>query len=66
MTNPVAANPIAQALLEENLLPPNCGDISLHVPVDGAVFVKFECFIEITDLELISRVFKRAAELAKS
>ena len=53
---------LSQALIEEGLVPKECGDIQIHLGVDQAVRLKYEVFIDVTDLAALSRAFAKVAE----
>jgi hypothetical protein len=56
---------LSQALVEEGLVPKECRDIEILLPVGGAVMLRYEVYVEIVDLEHLARAFKRAHELLK-
>ena len=56
-------SPLAQALIEQGLVPKECGDIVLEMPVDGLVKLKYEVWVTNVDLLKLSRAFQRAHDL---
>ena len=54
---------LATALIEEALVPEECGDIEILRPVNGAVTLSYRVFVRVEDLGRLSRAFARAATL---
>ncbi len=56
-----AASLLAACLIEEGLVPKECGDIDLEMPVDGAVRLIYRVFVDDVDLAKMGRAFAKAA-----
>lgn len=54
---------LVRALQEEGVpFPDECGDVEVHVPVDGAMTIKFVVFVTPDKLEKIGRALVRVAK----
>lgn len=53
---------LSRALIAEGLVPEECGDIEISMPVDGAVVLKYVVFVRNVDMLKLSRAFKRVAK----
>lgn len=60
MSRITASSLLAACLIEEGLVPKECGDIDLEIPVDGAVRLIYRVFVDEVDLEKLSRAFAKA------
>lgn len=54
---------LSQALVEEGLVPEECGDIEISLPVDGVVTLTYRVFVRVVDMEKLGRAFAKAAQL---
>lgn len=60
MTRIQASSLLAACLIEEGLVPKQCGDIDIEISVDGAVRIIYRVFVEDVDMEKLGRAFAKA------
>lgn len=57
-------NELGKYLIEEGVLPPQCRNVELLLPVDGALALRYEVFVTAEDLPKLARCLVRLGESA--
>jgi hypothetical protein len=53
---------IGKYLVDEGLIPPNTRNVELHIPTDGAVFIRYEVFVTEDETQKLQRALARLHE----
>jgi hypothetical protein len=56
-----ASSLLAACLIKQGLVPKECGDIDIEMPVDGAVRIIYRVFVDEVDLEKLGKAFTEAS-----
>jgi hypothetical protein len=59
---PLIGGPLVDALIKEGLVPEECGDIEILMPINGAIVLSYRVFVRDVDLIKLSRAFAAAGE----
>jgi hypothetical protein len=55
----ISAHDLGFLLVQEGVLPPNCGNVELHIPVDGALVLRCDILVQDEDVPKILRAWQR-------
>ena len=53
---------LGAALNKEGLLPPECREVSLHMPIDGVIVLRYEVSVREEDVLKLARAIASLAE----
>lgn len=56
---------LGKYLIAEGLCPPNASNVELHVPANGAVFVRYDAYLDLEGIEKASRALAAMAAQAR-
>ena len=59
---PYAGNELGRLLFEEGLIPPECVDVEILVPVDGIFRIRYTVNLLKEDLSKLGRALKRLGD----
>jgi hypothetical protein len=62
MARPIAGSSLGTALAREGLLPPECAEVTLEMPVDGLFQIRYVVNVREEDIPKLARAIASLAE----